>query len=268
MKLSLSRLASPAASPTHSASPSIDMAHPLLTLNLTGGEHNNRPGSKHAFTQEYVFTVPEPGGNSSPLSRRSRHMVKVRVRTIDRGQIAPGKFHLAMSGVCEDFLQFSVAVFSTNGRIRKTIGDRDPESESDNRGSGAWSKEINHGKLAYIEQLEVNERYRGRGIGRWAVYSILSNPIFAECQYVFTWPNVLGSGTPFDPADENYMTKKAGIISFWRKLGFRRVGGTYFFGYARDPQHPSRSLPIEDDGLETQKTDACLEAVQGSEYRW
>jgi hypothetical protein len=47
---------------------------------------------------------------------------------------------------------------------------------------------------------------------------------------------------------------KQGAIAFWRSVGFRRVGGTWFFGCAQDPQHPMRSLKAEDDAEETQTT--------------
>ena len=60
------------------------------------------------------------------------------------------------------------------------------------------------------------------------------------------------------PSQAEFDAKKQGVIAFWRALGFRRVGGTWFFGYARDPQHPMRSLKAEDDVDEMQTKGASV----------
>jgi len=52
--------------------------------------------------------------------------------------------------------------------------------------------------------------------------------------------------------DPEFESKKQGVVSFWRSVGFRRLAGTGFFGYARGPKHPMRSLKVEDDAGETQ----------------
>jgi hypothetical protein len=53
-------------------------------------------------------------------------------------------------------------------------------------------------------------------------------------------------------SEAEFNTRKQGVIAFYRASGFRRVGGTWFFGYARNPQHPMRSLKAEDDTEEKQ----------------
>ena len=71
-----------------------------------------------------------------------------------------------------------------------------------------------------------------------------------HCPFFFVMPGVVNTGSIFDPPDPNFEFKKRGVVSFWRSVGFRRVAGTYFFGYARNPDHPMRSLNAEDDAEE------------------
>lgn len=67
-------------------------------------------------------------------------------------------------------------------------------------------------------------------------------------------PGVVNTGSPFDPPDPNFESKKQGVVSFWRSVGFRRVAGTPFFGYARNPNHPMRSLNVGDDAEERENS--------------
>ena len=74
-----------------------------------------------------------------------------------------------------------------------------------------------------------------------------------HCPFFFLWATALFTGTDFfGGPDPDFGSKKQGVISFFRSVGFRRVAGTWFFGYARDPNHPMRSLNAEDDAEETQ----------------
>jgi len=55
----------------------------------------------------------------------------------------------------QDFLQFSTAVFNKHGHIKPSLY----QSPSPERGTGVWGPEINHGTLAYIDEIRVT---RGR----------------------------------------------------------------------------------------------------------
>jgi len=72
-----------------------------------------------------------------------------------------------------------------------------------------------------------------------------------HCPFFFLWATAVPSGRPFAGPDD-FKSKQQDVISFWRSVGFRRVAGTWFFGYARNPKHPMRSLKAEDDTEESQ----------------
>ena len=73
-----------------------------------------------------------------------------------------------------------------------------------------------------------------------------------HCPFFFLWAAVYNTGSPFGGPDPDFESKKQAVISFWRSVGFRRIAGTWFFGYARNPEHPMRFLKAEDDAGETQ----------------
>jgi len=82
---------------------------------------------------------------------------------------------------------------------------------------------------------------------------------------------VWATGSPFSGPDPDFESKKQCVTSFWHSVGFRRIARTTFFGYARNPNHPMRSLREEDDAEETQTKaytpfdafDACVTVING-----
>ena len=65
-----------------------------------------------------------------------------------------------------------------------------------------------------------------------------------------------------------YAKKQQALEDFWRALGFRRIGTSPYFCYARDPTHPSRLLSAESDYRrpEGSRFDASLELDQEIPY--
>lgn len=159
-----------------------------------------------------------------------------------------------------------MGVFNRNGRIKPSLY----KPESLERGTGVWGSEINHGILAYIEVMRVSSKYQRKGLGRWVVEKLLTCDALAvcpvvlrylvdshisdvkHCPFFFTMPGVINTSSPFEPPDPDFESKRNGVVSFWSAVGFRRVAGTYFFGYARNANHPMRSLRAEDDAGERQ----------------
>jgi len=231
-------------------------------------------------------------------------LVRILVRTIDRRKIPANEFYLSMDAVSEvrcqfkffthfpviyvalplqDFLQFSMGVFNKSGRIKPSLY----KPGSPERGTGVWGPEINNGTLAYIEEIYVNSSCRRQGLGRWAIENLLkcdllvvckSNDLFGSiltslkhCPFFFLMAGVWSAGSPFSGPDPDFESKKQVVTSFWHSVGFRRIAGTSFFGYARDSNHPMRSLRVEDDAVQTQTKDytpldafdACVTVIHG-----
>ena len=182
----------------------------------------------------------------------------------------------------QDFLQFAMTVFNKAGKIKPSLY----QPGSLQRGTGVWGKEINHGTLAYVEEIRVNSKHQRKGVGRWAIENMLSSDslrvrIFLtslfffwltplkHCPYIFLWATPLNINSFFEGPDPDFNSKKRAVISFWRSVGFRRVAGTWFFGYARNPEHPMRSLKMDEDAEETQTVgynpsdafDACVTVI-------
>lgn len=62
-----------------------------------------------------------------------------------------------------------MSVFNKNGRIKSSLF----RHGSEERGTGVWGKEINHGILAYIEEIRVFPKYQRQGVGSWAIDNVL-----------------------------------------------------------------------------------------------
>ncbi|TFY76330.1 hypothetical protein EWM64_g7683 [Hericium alpestre] len=201
-------------------------------------------------TRSLRFTSLGPGLSGRPLT-----LVSVHGQTIDREKIRPKHaFYYEMDGVSHGLIHFSTAVFDRCEQIKDDVV---------NSGSRVWGKEINEWRqLAYIEEVVVNKDYRRQGIGSWALRAVLEQKELAHCPWIFAWPSVLNdnlSGPP-DTA-EVWNANKAGVVSLYRKLGFRRVGDTFIFGYARDETHASRHLLEEEDGEEKPRSGTSSEQV-------
>ncbi|TFY76331.1 hypothetical protein EWM64_g7682 [Hericium alpestre] len=214
------------------ASKRIDISTLQLKMDERDDEGLDSSESEWPYWQEYRFAV--------------RDIVTIHVETIDKAKIEPGAFHTSLDEVSEDLLQFSKAVFDCSGRIKAKVACS---------GTQVWGAELNKtdAKFAYIKDIIVSPQYRRQGVGRWAIDALLQHQALEDCPWIFTWATSLN--LPGKPAGGANARQNA-AIAFFRKQGFRRVGGTWFFGYARDGGHPSRALPIEGDAEATQTAGA------------
>lgn len=123
------------------------------------------------------------------------------------------------------------------------------------RGSGVWANELNDGDILLIEQLTVSPSCRRRGIGSMLAHANLELASKKSSKFVgITWPEILECEVDGEISGGNAVDQEAirgqleGIaISFWRALGFRRIGSSRWLGYSPDEQHPSRSLAFNQD---------------------
>lgn len=94
-------------------------------------------------------------------------------RCVFRG--SPHRYLCFVALSIQDFLQFSTAVFNKHGRIKPSLY----QPSSPERGTGVWGPEINHGTLAYIDEIRVSSRYQRQGVGRWAIENLLKSDLLA-----------------------------------------------------------------------------------------
>ncbi|EFQ96928.1 hypothetical protein MGYG_08853 [Nannizzia gypsea CBS 118893] len=116
-----------------------------------------------------------------------------------------------------------------------------------NRGSGVWNDELNKGDILLIEEIEISPGYRRQGIGSMLARAILNLASRkSKAFFGITWPGIFERVARRNASQTRSQLESA-AVSFWRSLGFRRIGSSRWLGYSPDQDHPSRSLAPEQD---------------------
>ncbi|KAJ7646674.1 hypothetical protein FB45DRAFT_998113 [Roridomyces roridus] len=134
--------------------------------------------------------------------------------------------------------------------------------------NGCWQPaDFDYGEpLVFLTKLVVDVPWRGKGIGSDIFSKLFELRELSEAGIIVTYPNVLHYLEPKmdKPTRAAYQAKEDGIIKFYQKSAFRRLASSEFFCLAKDPTHPSHSIPIDQDApyqdLPPPKTDE--EALQ------
>ena len=137
------------------------------------------------------------------------------------------------------------------------------------RGTGVWGHELNEGQILLFESITVDKDFRRQGIGKkfvrdflarvWKEKSRLAVSEDERSKFAVVWPEFSISQYPHldnisPEALKAYLeTGNAGAQSFWRSLGFRRIGTSRWFALAENPYHVSHILPAENDYKPPQK---------------
>ncbi|KAJ6570250.1 hypothetical protein DFH09DRAFT_1154477 [Mycena vulgaris] len=134
---------------------------------------------------------------------------------------------------------FTIAstLFDKYGEIRPWLVDNEYH-----KGSGVWGRELNDGRLIFVFCVSVDLPYRKQGIGSWALEQLYASEHVEKEDKLICWPSPI----PRPPQDQ-WVSAFDGIVDFFRKAGYRRIGGTSFFAYSQDPDHPSRKKDRLDD---------------------
>ncbi|KAK7032909.1 ankyrin repeat family protein [Favolaschia claudopus] len=156
-----------------------------------------------------------------------------------RVQYRSGGYGLFLETMDVDNELFAIgsALFDKYGEIRPWLVDNEYH-----KGSGLWGRELNEGKLIIIRCVSVDPAYRKQGLGSWALQRLYSSEYVDKDDKILCWPSPIPR-----PPSEQWIPVFDGIVEFFRKAGYRRVGRTSFFAYSLDPEHPSRKLAYSDD---------------------
>ncbi|KAJ7914865.1 hypothetical protein B0H13DRAFT_2001419 [Mycena leptocephala] len=127
---------------------------------------------------------------------------------------------------------FTIAstLFDKYGEVRLWLLDNEYH-----KGSGVWGRELNEGRLIFVFCVSVDPPYRRQGVASWALQQLYASEYIDKKDKMLCWPSPI----PRPPTDQ-WVTAFDGIVDFFRKAGYRRVGATSFFAYSQDPNHPSR----------------------------
>jgi GNAT superfamily N-acetyltransferase len=168
-------------------------------------------------------------------------------------------------------------VFNRYGILRDKF-----KSHPVHRGTGAWGSELDDGPILLIEEVYITDvEWRRKGVGRAMVQQLLGvgekcvngakptdmSPGFkafglgsaAQFQKLSTVHALVMPGWLTKDVEPQYVGKskrqkneinlRAGntAVSFYRSLGFRRIGSSLCFAYSFDPNHRAHSIASDMD---------------------
>ncbi|KAG6906120.1 hypothetical protein DXG01_015843 [Tephrocybe rancida] len=155
---------------------------------------------------------------------------------------------------CPDNLWgFKDTLFDDEGRLCLRVPEPD-----DWCGTGAWGDELNEGEIIWIDDLEVLEQFRERGVGTSMLTELMAS------EYVTVADHLMCDPRPrYIPriSYECFSAWQDRLLTFFRTNGFRRVGRTPYLGYSPNPFHPSHLIAADDDADQYEDYVQCLEVV-------
>ncbi|KAG6908196.1 hypothetical protein DXG01_005785 [Tephrocybe rancida] len=175
-------------------------------------------------------------------SEKGNTIAKLSACTITRRRCAKGRFLEAINGHSEELRQFTTTLYDKSGSVLPFLLE-----PGYRRGTGCWGSELNNGKIIYILELKVKQKFRGQGLGSRMLRKLVTS------KYV-NISDVLMC-LPAPKKDQNVGSRKfkyqqEKIMAFFRKNDFRRIGRTDWFGFYPTLAHPSRSLLAIQDANE------------------
>ncbi|KAH8171579.1 hypothetical protein LIA77_08346 [Sarocladium implicatum] len=150
------------------------------------------------------------------------------------------------------FLSHATAGTATMRRMARDLFDRYGFLRSElrdhqvRRGSGVWGDELGEGDIFLIEKVEINAR-KPLDMGLFIFNEVVAEIRKLSDRFVvlICLDDVGKSGLAHTEADEQCETDKS---AFFRKLGFRRIGNTSWFGVMVGVEnHQSNMVPLEED---------------------
>lgn len=142
-------------------------------------------------------------------------------------------------------------LFDRYGRLRKELKDHPVR-----KGSGVWGSELDLNPFFVIEELLVDKQWRRKAIGtKIATYLIEKSRVGSRhAEFSLVAPGWLTRdiaseirGKTKEEEQEIGARVHDNAVSFWRSLGFRRIGASDHFGLAKSPNHPARAILPTDD---------------------
>jgi len=188
--------------------------------------------------------VSHTSSTSSP-----RHIGRCHAKLIRRNKVSRD-FHAAMGEPSEETSSLAFDLFDRYARLKQELIEHPIK-----KGSGVWGKELNSGDILLIELLSIEKYFRGHGHGRRLVEKLLDEVRQKTKSFVaMAWPASLTTEVEAElgdrPEEESKPIHEAHKIaskSFFRPLGFRRIGLSRWFAFTDTPDHPSHRIPATDD---------------------
>ena len=159
-------------------------------------------------------------------------------------------FYDDMEEHTRDTAELAFDLFDRYGRLREEFKEYPIK-----KGSGIWQKEIDRGDLLLFQRLSIQKPYRRRGLGRRVVNALLertrrkSRRFFAFVSPGYLTREVIEEVEDL-PDEEAKIVRERDIkiaLTFWRSLGFRRVGSSSWLALSSKKDHPCYELSSSND---------------------
>ncbi|BGP52822.1 hypothetical protein JCM8202_003903 [Rhodotorula sphaerocarpa] len=189
---------------------------------------------------------------------RNEVVGNIRLFLIERDEMvdeAEHDFVAVLDDHSRELSDFASTLFSRKGKIKRDVVSR---------GRGVWGRELDRdSKVAYLDTIRIKKEHRSQGIGKWAINQLLRDcDVYLDnAQFLYALPASLWSDVPELDQRANQETPEQldaaseRVVSFFRKVGFRRLGTTPYFCCARSPSHLSHRLPVQMDADEVAEPD-------------
>lgn len=162
------------------------------------------------------------------------------------------KFYHDIEQPTEESSAMGFALFDRYGRLKPAF-----KKHAFKSGSGIWGDELDIGDIHLIDQVQIDESHRHRGLGKMLLETILergiakSNPrryiAIARDAVLFSEIEHKCHGKTEEEKSAIYDRQQHISQLFLRSLGFRRIGSTEWFARAGDKQHRCHCLPADQD---------------------
>ncbi|KAF4630252.1 hypothetical protein G7Y89_g7883 [Cudoniella acicularis] len=166
-------------------------------------------------------------------------------RYVQRDRIRDS-FWRDMEEPCQELSQIAFELFDRYGRLRTELKNHPIQ-----KGTGVWGSELDLGSFFVIEDLLIDKEWRRKAIGAKIVTYLIkkSRARSRDPQFSLVVPGWLTRdiesdilGKTKDEQREIRVRAVDNAVSFYRSLGFRRIGASSCFGLATDASHPARAI--------------------------
>ncbi|KAF9697622.1 hypothetical protein EKO04_004023 [Ascochyta lentis] len=184
-------------------------------------------------------------------------------KLIRRSKIA-FDFYAELEQPSQETSSLAFALFDRYGRLKPHFRDHPVM-----KGNGVFQDEFNNGDLLLFESIRVDKIHRRKGLASKLVRAIINKvrsksrgffavvaPGWLSAEVDLHVPQPSGRQpdwtedvrTAYEKALQIVCDQEADIsASFFRNLGFRRVGSSSWFAFASDAAHASHTIPSGDD---------------------
>lgn len=152
-----------------------------------------------------------------------------------------------MEEPCQELSNVAFEVFDRYGRLKTEFRDH-----TIRKGNGCWGAELDLGSLFIIEHVHIEKAWRRKGLGRIVTTQLINkaraggrNP-----KHTIVIPGFFNREVDeeaygkSDRERQDIRNRAADAANtFYRSLGFRRIGASFCFALATDLQHKAHTVP-------------------------